>query len=47
MQNYTRKWLKLWKPHYSMATVDAANSAEEAIEAFLFSPDYIMGGEKN
>ena len=31
------------KPHYSMATVGAANSTEEAIEAFLFGPDYIMG----
>ena len=31
------------KPHYSMATVGAANSAEEVIQAFLFGPDCIMG----
>ena len=31
------------KPHYSMATVGAANSAEEAIQAFLFGLDCIMG----
>ena len=31
------------KPHYSMANVGAANSAEEAIQAFLFGPDCIMG----
>ena len=30
------------KPHYSMATVSAANSAEEAIQAFLFGPDCII-----
>ena len=31
------------KPHYSMATVGVTNSAEEAIEEFLFGPDCIMG----
>ena len=31
------------KPHYSVVTVGAASSAEEAIEAFLFGPDFIMG----
>ena len=31
------------KPHYSMATSGAASSAEEAIEAFLFGPDCIVG----
>ena len=30
------------KPLYFMPTVGAANSAEEAIQAFLFSPDCIM-----
>ena len=30
------------KLHYSMATGGAANSAEEAIEAFLFGLDCIM-----
>ena len=31
------------KPHYSMATVGAVSCAEEAIQAFLFGPDCIMG----
>ena len=31
------------KPHYSLATDCAAYSAEEAIEAFLFGSDCIMG----
>ena len=31
------------KPHYSMATVGAANFVEGAIQAFLSSPDCIMG----
>ena len=31
------------KPSYSMATVGAANSADEANEEFLFGPDCIMG----
>ena len=31
------------KPSYSMATVGAANSAEETIQAFLFGPDCIIG----
>ena len=30
-------------PLYSTATVGAANSAEEAIQAFLFGPDCNMG----
>ena len=30
------------KPSYSMATVGAANSDDEAIEEFLFGPDCIM-----
>ena len=34
------------KPHYSWATVCAANSAEEAIEAFLYGSDCIMGWRK-
>ena len=34
------------KPHYSLATVCAANYAEEAIEAFPFGPDCIMGWRK-
>ena len=33
----------LEKTHYSMATVGAASSTEEAIQAFLFGPDCIMG----
>ena len=31
------------KPHYFLATVGAANSAEEAIQAFLFGPVCIVG----
>ena len=31
------------KPHYSMASVGAANSVDEAIEEFLFGPNCIMG----
>ena len=31
------------KPHYSMATVGAASSAEEAIQIFLFGLDCNMG----
>ena len=35
------------KPHYSMATVGAANSAEETIEAFLLAQIALWGGGKN
>ena len=31
------------KPHYTMAAIGAADSAEKAIQAFLFGPDCIMG----
>ena len=31
------------KPHCTMATVGAASSAEEAIQAFPFGPDCNMG----
>ena len=34
------------KPHYLMATVGAASSAEEAIQAFLFGTNCIMGWYK-
>ena len=35
------------KPHYFIATVGAASSAEEAIQAFLLGPDCILGWWKN